>query len=371
MSLTIINPYVFATGGGGGGGGPDDTQYYVEVTIPTTSVASTLTNFPVYVSLATMPAAFWTHVQADGGDIRVTQSDGSTRCPVDLVKIDTGAETGELHFLAPTVSSASDTTYRIYYGHGALTQPAVGDAYGRNAVWADYLVVLHMNEDPSGSAPQMVDSTGNGHDGTSDGSMTAGDLIDGKLAGGALGFDGSNDRITFSTLRDAVAGAAAATFTAWVYKNSGSNDGAIWGANYASGTQFLVWFDNAATDNVSGFAADGGNRTIIQGTEAAPAAAWFHAAMIYQGSGVNTTSTHVNGGGGASGANTLNAIGAGGTGNPALATDHASTTSRALAGRIDEARIRLDAVSTDWLAAEYSNQNAPASFYSVGSEQSA
>jgi hypothetical protein len=38
-----------------------------------------------------------------------------------------------------------------------------------------------MAEDPSGTAPQVIDSTSNSNDGTSAGSMTSGDLVDGEI----------------------------------------------------------------------------------------------------------------------------------------------------------------------------------------------
>ena len=59
-------------------------------------------------------------------------------------------------------------------------------------------MVQHMHQDPSGSAPQMLDSTSNDNDGTSAGSMTSGDLVEGK-AGQCLDFEGTNDNINFGS----------------------------------------------------------------------------------------------------------------------------------------------------------------------------
>lgn len=77
---------------------------------------------------------------------------------------------------------------------GSQTQPAPGDTYGAYGVYSDYGGFWEFDEDPSGSAPQMLDKTANGNDGTSQGGMTSGDQID-FIEGTGLDFDGSNDAI--------------------------------------------------------------------------------------------------------------------------------------------------------------------------------
>jgi hypothetical protein len=113
------------------------------VTVDATKVPSTQTDFPVYVDLSDMPASFWSTVANGGGDIRVTTANGETECPVEPVSCDTGTDTGELHFLANSVDGTTDTTFYIY-ANGTSSGYAVTDTYGRNAVWADYNAVYHM-----------------------------------------------------------------------------------------------------------------------------------------------------------------------------------------------------------------------------------
>ena len=168
-------------------------EYRAKLTINSSEVDSTIANFPVYVNLADMPAGFWDNVKSDGGDIRVTQSDGTTECPVEIVAIDTGAETGELHFKANSLSSSADTDFYIYYGNASASLPAVTATYGRNAVWSDYLAVFHLQETANNDAGGYIDSTGNGYDGTG-ASMSINS--NGYLAGKGAETDGTSDYIT-------------------------------------------------------------------------------------------------------------------------------------------------------------------------------
>lgn len=60
-------------------------------------------------------------------------------------------------------------------------------------VWDNnFVFVSHQAQDPSGTAPQILDSTSYTKHGTSTGSMTSGDLVDG-LVGKALNYDGVDD----------------------------------------------------------------------------------------------------------------------------------------------------------------------------------
>ncbi|GAG49321.1 unnamed protein product, partial [marine sediment metagenome] len=84
--------------------------YRKKITIDYTKVDANLTNFPVYVNLANLGSDFFSNVKGDGGDIRITKSDGTTELPREIVAINTGAETGEIHFKADSLSSSSPST---------------------------------------------------------------------------------------------------------------------------------------------------------------------------------------------------------------------------------------------------------------------
>lgn len=135
----VASQQMIAAGSSGGG------TFKVSVTIASGTVGSSLTNFPVMVRLSDMPAAFWTHVKADGGDIRV-KTTGGTLVPMDLVRFDYESEDGVLFFLAASVASGSDSSWDIHYGDAALDRLAVDDANGRNAVWANFEAVFLFGE---------------------------------------------------------------------------------------------------------------------------------------------------------------------------------------------------------------------------------
>ena len=105
-----------------------------QITVQNSQVDANVSNFPVYVDLADLGANFFTNVNADGGDIRVTNSDGLTEMPREVVDVNTGAQTGELHFRADSLSSSSPTSFYIYYGNSGASDYAVTATYGRNNV---------------------------------------------------------------------------------------------------------------------------------------------------------------------------------------------------------------------------------------------
>lgn len=178
---------------------PADYSKYQEVTIDSSQVSADLTDFPIYIDLSDLAKAgadIFDTCRSDGGDIRVTKSDGTTELPREIVTIDTGAGTGEMHVkFDGTLSSSSDTTIRIWY-NGTDTEPSASATYGSENVWSDYTIVLHMQEDPNSDASNAIlDSTSNAHHGTTSGTMTSADQIAGALSGNGLDFDGSNDNI--------------------------------------------------------------------------------------------------------------------------------------------------------------------------------
>ena len=128
--------------------------YSIEITIPAGRVGTDLAAFPIYINLADMPAGFWAHL-ADpwGADIRVTDA-ADALLPIDLVWISKETQKGTL-FIKTPLSTGADTVLTMHYGDPELQRLAVGDAIGRNAVWADYARVFMFGD-------SLYDRTGSG-----------------------------------------------------------------------------------------------------------------------------------------------------------------------------------------------------------------
>jgi len=78
-------------------------------------------DFPVLINEHDLPSSFWTNVKADGSDIVVTSSNGTTKLKRELVagSWSRAGETMELHVKVPTLSNSSDDVLYIYYGNAA------------------------------------------------------------------------------------------------------------------------------------------------------------------------------------------------------------------------------------------------------------
>ena len=192
------------------------------LTITKSLVAGTVTNFPVYVNLADLPVAFFSNVRSDGGDIRVTRSDGITEVPIELVAISTGGKTGELHFKGD-LSAASTTTFYLYYSNATGTAYAANATYGSQNVWTNsYSGVYHLNQDPTNGSPQILDSTSNARHASRTGAASSGRLVSAKIGNG-LDFFGTGADYTIDFPTFALGSTSSYTYSAWFKTTTTTN----------------------------------------------------------------------------------------------------------------------------------------------------
>jgi len=193
-----------------------------KIEIDNTNVDASLSHFPMPVFLGTSvglnnedTTAIFDEVGASWQKIAVTESDGTTELYVEKEGWDNGTETAVLWVSSSSwsVSNSAKTTIYIYYDSSKTDNTSyVADVGSRTEVWDSHqTMVQHMNQDPAGSAPQMIDSTSNSNDATADGGMTSGDLVSGKIDN-ALNFD-INDNILLS---DSSLQTQSITVSAWV-----------------------------------------------------------------------------------------------------------------------------------------------------------
>jgi hypothetical protein len=275
--------------------------------------------------------------------------------------------TAEIHVKVTSVSASVDTTIYVWWNTaGTDSQPAASDTYGSENVWdSNYKLVLHMSQDPSGSAPQILDSTSNGYDATSRGSMTSGDLVDAAVGKG-LDFDGTDDdlRVTAAgTNVGGISGNAAFTFESVCnFASLGDFASLLFLGDASAALQAAALV--ARSSGAFGLSFAGGNNghtassAVTTGTN-------YHLAGVKSAGAINTTTTlYRNGASQAlSGASTgtPNIDEAGGLGT------FVATGFLAVAANISETRISTTARSAAWIAATDSTLLTPGTFASAGS----
>lgn len=365
---------VAGSGGGtppGGGSTTTATSTYlagydtrVPLSIDGSALYGTVVDYPVYVDLGDLPAAFFSSVQAGGADIRVTEDDGLTEVPVEVVGINTGAQTGELYFKAPSLSISETSTFYVYFGSSTATLPPATDTNGRNNVWSNsFLAVYHFDNDGlagTGHAGVYVDATGNGYDGN-DYVQTTGT---GGLFGAGQSFARSNlDYITLPhTLLN---GRTNLTVSKW-YRTTGSSNPHpfLSAANSGDPNEFLDWIldsdsyelwnhDNRAEWALGYNINDGAWRYYV----------WVRDDTNNQVRAYLNLTTAV-------GSRTLTALSVA-SGGLLIGQDQDSVgggfdSNQELDGDLDELRISSIVRPAAWLNNEHLNHNTPTGFYSVG-----
>ena len=340
--------------------------YRKAVIIEASQIPSDLTDFPIYVDLADFDDGgdFFEEVQSDGRDIRVTTDDGETEVPFELVSISTGATNGgELHFKAAgTLSSSTNTTFYVYYGNSTVSAYPEDYAYGAQNVWdSNYQAVYHMNQDPSGGAPQILDSTANSFDATSAGTMLTGDLVAGQL-GNALDFDGTDDLLDTNT--SFFSGTGVRTISAWVNPTVFATNGAdrIFGQDSASATAGLRYAVTLEDDTIG---INYRTHRVISGTTLSTGT-WYHVSVVVPSATTMTGNDliYID-----SVSQTLSDANSTTVALNTSATDFfiGSDGSNEANAILDEVRVSNIARSADWITAEYNNQNS--GIYGVGSDQ--
>jgi hypothetical protein len=214
-----------------------------------TNPSSALTDFTFMIDLSRMSAAWWAGVNtSDGTRGRASKSDGTTELATDWIDFNDSAETGWLRAKYTGILASSGTQeVRVYPPNTVNSAYAVGDTYGQyNAYDSNKKLYMPLEEDPSGSAPQMFDRTSNGNNGTTQGSMTSGDSVAAQVENG-LDLDGTDDYISVSSSASLDLTGGFYTLSMWVNLDASQTNWAgllikgvnEWGLQRNSGTTNL------------------------------------------------------------------------------------------------------------------------------------
>jgi len=359
-----------------------------------------LTNFPMLVSLTDPNLA----TTANGG--HVASYNAGTNDPWDIIfegLDDTtcgGAGTSpcrlnhEIEAYVPTTgqliawvkvpSINNATVIYMYYGNSCMPS----STQNVSGVWdSNYKGVWHLNQNPTGTAPQIKDSTANAYNGTAVGSFVSGDQQAAVINGG-LNFNGTNDEIQISA---AALGATSVTVSAWIrvksfsettFSASPGNLGAVVFSTRNADTNvsptLVVSPASGGAGTQNGLVFNNDSAGIAMGAKGASAIllnTWYYAVGTFTYSGTapfaGSWDVYLNGAQNNASTNNFNFAGTA-TGNFTGATWRLANNaqwpnfSNVI---LDEVRVSNTRRSAGWILTEYRNQNAPASFYSVGLEQ--
>lgn len=335
----------------------------IEVNPSYVSGSTNLTNYPVYLDLSELPAEFHTNVKSDGCDIRVVESDETTETPFELVEYDSTGDTGELHFLADSLSYTATTTFYVYYGNSGASCYGVSDTYGTYNVWPVYTMVLHMT---GASATDIDDSSGNGNDivGTT-GSATflydqtgkVGEAVD-ISAGSSYPHWYVNHSTTLDFQGDF-------TTTAWINLDQTSRRTGVFdkGNNTSANNYYSAMLESDNTFRVltrdSSSASDHHNTTDTFTNNT-----WYYTSWRRDKS--SNFYIDVNGVNKKTEPDSISNY----TGTEVFYIGGIRHSNAGMDGTIDEFRHAESVLTTDWLVTEYNNQNSPSTFTWVGDEES-
>ncbi len=315
--------------------------------------------FPMLIRLPSDPNLA-VDALASGGDIMFTASDMTTRLPYQRQRF--VKATGELiaWVRIPSLSAAAPTVIHMFYGN-----PDASDQQDVAATWdPSYRGVWHLDE-AAGGAAAIHDSSGYNNHGTDQNNPTF--SATGQV-GGAITFDGTNDRIRIPDSASLDATASGGTFEMWVRFTDPSNtrfqlvltnsntfgttpqDGYSWSTQPDGDHYFYPW-----AGDTNDFAVTPNPFTNN----------WAFAAVTYSFAN-KAVNLYVNG------------VAMPMTGNVAMLWTQLASPADWLwggnpndpanhfAGQLDELRVSTGVRGAGWILTEYRNQSSPQTFYAVG-----
>ena len=311
--------------------------------VVTITVSGTNVDFPVWIDLVDGEIA--AGARPDGSDLQFTSLDG-TAIPGEIQRWDpaTGHLTAWVKLAA--LAQGADTVFYVRYGVAASSpQPVFTNGFA--AVW-------HL-DDPL-TTSEVAESTAT-RPGTASGGLDPTHQVAAKLGGG-IAFDGVADQIQFT---NPLIGGGPHTISAWVDSRTSTTYNTIVMVGTGAMNQSRWFHAHYVTNGVAVgfFGNDWDTGSNVEN------AGWTLLHWVFNGStGVSRLyhngvliGTHPNAAG-------IATQGAGGY----IGFAPSLWGMCAFTGVLDEARIATVVRSASWVATEFANQSAPATFYSVGAE---
>ena len=327
------------------------------------SGASSLINFPMDVSWAS-DSNLSAGAQSSGNDILFTASDGVTKLNHEIEQYT--SSTGQLASWVqiPSLSPTANTVIYMYYGNSSAS-----NQQNAASVWdSNYKGVWHLPQNPTGSAPQLLDSTSNAYNLTVTTGSAGAATSTGQI-GGAVSFPMTNEYSpTYATNSGnlAIGGTNTYTVSGWFKVNSFITHDAGYFSLFGSGgpnpnyeTEAIVLNDTGTlyyriVNNYTFGGLQTGN------TSAISTSTWNYVVGTNDGT---TLKIYLNGNLAASVSSSGDSI----SNNPfAINGVYPYAGGNA---QFDEVRASNSTRSAPWILTEYNNQSSPGTFFSVGAAQ--
>lgn len=323
------------------------------ITIDNADVAgsSAHTDFPVLVSFTDNDL----RTTANGGNVENANGWDIVFTDENLVPLDHQIETyvatsGRLVAWVKIPSLPTNVAYTFFMLYG---NPDVYTDPSTPCTWEDYAAVWHLHDD-------FLDATINDEDGTNNGST---DNTSSKIADGQS-FDGGD----FIELTSFPNFTTDFTISGWIRTTDNTESGQrIFCDDENNSGGYALSLGDPGTGRIR-FYSRGMNTVSLDGSNVISNNTWYYVAGVVDRTNQDRF-IYVNG---VQNAVDLTDGGTWGTdnGDASIGGETAAgETGNRFEGLLDEIRISSVARSVSWLLTEYNNQNNPAGFYTVGSEQ--
>jgi len=326
-----------------------------KITVPAGTVAELLSYFPMRYSVVN-DADMGAHAQADGYDMRFTKSDGESPAAYgrEAWAIAGGLANGEFHLQTTSLSAVADNVFYVYYD--PLTPSGDSSDFATMLTSANYVFF---------NIGTVADKTGI-HTLTDNGT---GDVA-GKIDRGRDFEATESDYIGcgYNAATDFKGAGQSFTVSAWAKPESVTQGTVVGRVQLVSSVYNIQWYLLALTTNATwGFYVL--DTVTFQGAIAAAntqaVGGWCH---IVGEADAGTLRIYHNGG--ASGSTdtygTLKDIG---TTPVEMGVTTRTDSPVYFDGILDQVTVRNVASGAAWIAAECANQSSPATFYTVGAEE--
>ena len=321
-------------------------NYSMDITLDPASGPDDLTDFPALISFTNSNIRTVTnggHVEnSNGYDIIFTdQNENKLDHQIESYNPATGQYIGWVRI--PVLSHTVSTTIEMLYG-----DPTISSNPSVTSVWtSNYKGVWHLN------GADYTDATINSNNGTNNATSN----VTGKIAGGR-GFNGTTSYIQVTT--------------SGFVPNDNNQTISIW-ARYSStpgGNRNLISFQNAGASSAIQLGFRGGNAVawkwggvILANAGAAPSTNTWHY-YVYTYDGTNSR-IYIDG------IELDNSTVAPQTAMPSEGNMGRYNNGEYINANLDEPRFSISPKSAGWILTEYNNQNDPANFISLSSENAA